>query len=131
MDAKQAGYKIGENLRGDLRGMVSAYRHAINQSPGQKSDRIYIENRRERDGGVHLATYSTNGGVWFKGDTGYVHDHEIDENFQITPKYKADGTPQYTLVINLFSTLPPNYDAIRYCAYTKINAANVLIAAEC
>ena len=66
MDAKQAGYKIGENLRGDLRGMVSAYRHAINQSPGQKPDRIYIENRRDDGAFVRLCKTSA---AWNKGTT--------------------------------------------------------------
>jgi hypothetical protein len=92
---------------------------------------VFFRQVGDEGGGIQLAAYSTNGGEWSKGDTAYVHDHEINENYQIIPKYKGDGTPQYTLVINLFSTLPPNYDAVRYCAYTKIGAVNVLIAAEC
>lgn len=80
---------------------------------------------------IELATYSTGGDVWEKGFFGVVHDQRLEDNGALTPLYNDNGTPKTQYVLNLFSTLPPNYDAVRVCAYTKIGNVNVLIAAEC
>lgn len=82
----------------------------------------------------HLGSYNTNGTQWEKGQSVNVHEYEIqvaeDGTKSVVPRY-SNGIPVTTSVLNLFVTIPPNYDRVRYCAYTPINGVNVLIVAEC
>jgi len=127
------GFLISDGLRQDIKRTIARV-DGMPDGPGATKIPTRFETIPTRGGGggdINLATYSTGGDVWEKGFFGVVHDQRLEDNGALTPLYNDNGTPKTQSVLNLFSTLPPNYDAVRVCAYTKIRNVNVLIAAEC
>lgn len=88
-------------------------------------------------GGMSLGSYNTNGTQWEKGEATNVHVYEIETEeidgettYTMVPQY-TNGVPVTVPVLNLFVTIPPNYDRVRYCAFSAVGGVNVLIVAEC
>lgn len=89
---------------------------------------------------LSIGSYSTDGLPWEKGQAIDVHLYDLQEEtdpltgdpfYVISPKYDGSGSPETTKVLNLFVTIPPNYDRVRYCAFMPINGVNVVVVAEC
>jgi len=81
-------------------------------------------------GGVKIGSYSTaSGQQWAKGTTRTVNLYKIIDGAPV-PVY-SDGIPSTAQVLNLFVTIPPNYDRVRYCAFAAVDGTNVLMTAEC
>lgn len=97
---------------------------------------VRFDDRPTPGGGasVSVGTYGTSGAQWEKGATLTVHEYELSATegggYEIVPKYSG-GSPVTVSVLNLFVTIPPNYDTVRYCAYTSVGGVNLLMAAEC
>jgi hypothetical protein len=79
---------------------------------------------------ISLGSYSTVGTSWLKGTFKTVTLYDVNESGTPVPRYSA-GVPATTQVLNLFVTIPPNYDRTRFCAFASINGLNVLMTAEC
>ena len=134
--ARPERYFIGPRIKNKLEGLFSE-----NESPGKLGEdeiplRLQAMARRGGGGGssISIGSYNTNGTQWEKGQSVSVHEYEIqteeDGSHTLVPRYN-NGVPVTTSVLNLFVTIPPNYDRVRYCAYTSIGGTNVLIVAEC
>ena len=132
------GVKITENF---AQRMASTIRRvdAMPLSTGDGKIPVRFEEGPAAGGGgggssVSVGTYGTAGSQWEKGATLTVHEYELSATegggYTIVPKY-IDGSPVTVSVLNLFVTIPPNYDTVRYCAYASVGGVNLLVAAEC
>jgi len=88
-------------------------------------------------GSLSVGSYNTDGTQWEKGQAVSVHVYSIETSevdgetvYTMVPQY-ADGIPVTVPVLNLFVTIPPNYDRVRYCGYSAVGSINVLVVAEC
>ena len=129
------GVKITENF---AQRMASTIRRvdAMPLSTGDGKIPVRFDDRPAPGGGssVSVGTYGTAGSQWEKGATLTVHEYELSATegggYTIVPKY-IGGSPATVSVLNLFVTIPPNYDTVRYCAYASVGGVNLLVAAEC
>ena len=78
---------------------------------------------------VSIGAYSTAGTQWEKGTFKTVNLYEVSSG-ALVPKY-SNGSPETASVLNIFVTIPPNYDRVRYCAFASVGGTNILITAEC
>jgi hypothetical protein len=133
--ARPERYFIGPRIKNKLEGLF-----AENESPGKLGEGgipLRLQTMARRGGGgspIKIGSYNTNGMQWEKGSSFSVHEYEIqaEENgsHTLVPRFN-NSVPVTVSVLNLFVTIPPNYDRVRYCAFTPINGVNVLIVAEC
>jgi hypothetical protein len=85
--------------------------------------------RQAAGSSVKIGAYSTAGTQWEKGTFKTVNLYEVS-NGTLVPKY-SNGSPETASVLNIFVTIPPNYDRVRYCAFASVGGINILITAEC
>jgi hypothetical protein len=96
---------------------------------GKIPTRFEDSTLRQAASSVKIGAYSTAGTQWEKGTFKTVNLYEVS-NGALVPKY-SNGSPETASVLNIFVTIPPNYDRVRYCAFASINGTNVLMTAEC
>lgn len=133
-----SGYKISEHFAQRLKATVLKVDRMPEATGGSGKIPVRFDEVVRRGGGggstVSLGTYSTDGTQWEKGQVKPIHAYTLEQTssggYSITPDY-SDGLPVVVDVLNLFVTIPPNYDTVRYCAYVEVGGVNLLIGAEC
>lgn len=135
MAQQRERYLIGPGLRDKLREVIGRLDGVPVGSGGINSTTVRLQSMPTRGGfPIKIAAYSTGGAQWNKWTVRNVHAHDLVEAngvYSAVPLYSGNGAPYLITVLNIFSTIAPNYDAIRYCAYASVNGVNLVIAAEC
>lgn len=127
-----SGYKITDHFAQRIKSTILK----VDAMPGMSSSgKIPVRFEDRPSGGgdgslIRMGTYNTNGTQWEKGSSYPVHVYKVSDSGALLPQY-SNGSPTIVNVLNLFVTIPPNTDRVRYCAFAKIDEAEVLIVAEC
>jgi hypothetical protein len=128
---KPERYFIGPNVRTKLQQLFDSTPGL--DGGGATTIPTRLQNMQRPGGGgdssIRIGAYSTAGTQWEKGTFKTVNLYEVS-NGSLVPKYNS-GSPATASVLNLFVTIPPNYDRVRYCAFASVGGTNILMTAEC